>query len=66
MAGGTLGDWFLLVWTTYKENREHIVPLLTLVGAAIVAWAALKQARNSTRQAETASQQAKIARQRHP
>jgi Pentapeptide repeats (8 copies) len=44
-------DW-TQVWNTYAANREHIVPLLTLVSGlltiivgSIVAYAALKQAR---------------------
>jgi hypothetical protein len=60
-----MGEWFWSWWEVYKANREHIVPLLTFVAAVGVAWAALKQARNSTRQAQTAAAQAEIARKRH-
>jgi hypothetical protein len=66
MAASPLGiEFWSSVWDTYKANREHIVPLLTFVGAGIVAWAALKQARTATRVAKTAAEQAEIARLRH-
>jgi uncharacterized protein YjbI with pentapeptide repeats len=60
-----MGEWLWSWWEAYKANREHIVPLLTFVAAVSVTWAALKQARNSTRQAQTAAAQAEIARERH-
>jgi hypothetical protein len=62
-------EFWTQVWATYTANREQIIPLLaplatfasgflTVVVGSVVAYAALKQARIATRQAE-------IARDRH-
>jgi hypothetical protein len=66
-----VGFWSWL-WQTHRENPAILAPLPTLVtglrtfvAGSIVAWAALKQARTSTRLAQTAAEQAKIAMLRH-
>lgn len=43
-------DWSS--WATWSCLREDIAPILTFVGAAIVAWAALAQARTARRRHE--------------
>ena len=53
------------MWDGYRANREHLIPLATLIAASVVAWAALKQAKIANRNAETAMRQAEIARLRH-
>src|SRR5437762_1424923 len=34
----------VILWGEYSTNRENIVPIATFVGAAFIAYAALKQA----------------------
>jgi hypothetical protein len=52
-------------WDWYSENRENLTPLGALVGGALLAWAALRQARSATRQAGISADQAETARRRH-
>ena len=54
---------FSNAWAWYSENRENLTPIGAFLGGGTVAWAALRQARNSTRQAVIATEQAKIAAQ---
>jgi Pentapeptide repeats (8 copies) len=53
------------IWDGYRANREHLIPLATLIAASVVAWAALKQAKIANRNVEIATRQAEIARLRH-
>ena len=53
------------MWDGYRANREHLIPLATLIAASVVAWAALKQAKIANWNAELATRQAEIARLRH-
>jgi uncharacterized protein YjbI with pentapeptide repeats len=46
------GEFWYWVWETYKANREHIIPIVTLIGGGIAAWVALGQLRTAMRQAE--------------
>jgi len=38
-----------LIWKGYRTNREDITPIATFIGAAVVAYAALKQAATASR-----------------
>jgi len=38
-----------LVWEGYSANRENITPIATFIGAAVLAYAALKQAATASR-----------------
>src|SRR5215813_14644342 len=57
-----------MLWTAYHANREDIVPVATFVGAAVVAYAALRQAATARQRAATATNrhlaQTKADRQR--
>jgi uncharacterized protein YjbI with pentapeptide repeats len=53
------------IWAKYTANRSDIAPIVTFVGAGVVAWAALRQARTATRQAAIAARQAETAALRH-
>jgi uncharacterized protein YjbI with pentapeptide repeats len=43
------------LWATYRANHEYINPIATFIGAAVLAYAALKQASTARKQASTAS-----------
>ena len=36
------------VWAGYVANRDHLVPIATVLGAVTIAWAALRQAKTAT------------------
>jgi hypothetical protein len=36
------------VWAGYVANRDHLVPIATVLGAVAIAWAALRQAKTAT------------------
>jgi hypothetical protein len=57
------------VWDRYHSNREDLTPIVTLLGAAIAAWVALRQVQIALAQARTAADrhqaQTNADRQRH-
>ena len=67
-----MGDWLSSAWDWYKQNREALVPLGTLlislgtfIAGVVIAIAALRQARTAAKQANIAAEQASIAARRH-
>ena len=50
--------WWDATWRFYTTYHDSLTPIGALIGGAVLAWAALRQARSATRQAE-------IARLRH-
>src|SRR6476469_9035317 len=51
-----ISDTVLWIWEKYHSNRADLTPIVTLLGAVVAVWVALRQVQIALRQADTNAQ----------